>query len=78
MNSYEKILKIMEKQAKKTYKTDKWLGIMKSSTECSISDVVLDKSDLLKSDGLDLKKSDVVLLIKLNEKYIIIAKVVDL
>lgn len=78
MNSYEKILKIMEKQAKKTAKTDKWLGIMKSSTECNVSDVVLDKSDMLKSAGLNLKKGDVVLLIKVNEKFIIISKVVDL
>lgn len=86
MNGYERLVKVIRREAEKASGGEKEqnrmrIGVMGSGKSCKIDTLELDADDLLVMDDVKdaLKKNDEVLLYKLNDDtYIILGKVVEM
>lgn len=80
MNSYEKIIRVMRDESARTNVTDLSVAVMTSPTECKVGSLALDEDDLQVSSVLqgNLKSGDEVILFRNKNKFVIIAKVVDM
>lgn len=81
MDGYEKILKLMREQGQKLNPEGLRLAEMISPRECSLGSLLLDEDDLLVASHLKgkLEKGDDVLVQKVSsDRYVIVAKVVEI
>ena len=77
MNSYERLLKIMQRQGKKGNNTGLQMArVVQDQVLCN--ELKLDPEDYYIADGLVLNDGDMVLVYQISDdKYIIICKVVN-
>ncbi|EOS27614.1 hypothetical protein C806_00061 [Lachnospiraceae bacterium 3-1] len=76
MNTSEKMLAIMQRMGRIENKELKRAEMLNPS-QCKIGNLILDREDYLKPEGMEFEEGDTVIIYRLDEtKYVIIAKVV--
>lgn len=75
INPYEKIIKVIRDQSK----TDPFLftGILTTDGKCIMGDLVLHEGEYAKLEGVSVSTDSRVLIVLLNEQFIILGKVVE-
>lgn len=80
MDSYEKIIKLIREEAARDKQRQLYIGDMTGPDTCSVNGLELEADDFLVSDFLvdDLEEGDRVLVCRIGDEFILIAKVVRL
>jgi hypothetical protein len=77
MNSYERLVAQMRRQGAHDNDYPPALGVVLSGKKVKMDDLILKPSDYLISSGLSISADDKVVVLRIGQEFVVIAKVVS-